>query len=624
MFSNLSLFNHIECPEEEGCRLINCIFSHVCKETSTLDITTSQADPSHIVPSKHNTSHTDRPAKRRRIETSAPSRDANAPNDPPISVENSIVSSSTTTRRDVSPPPLRSASRSATKAKPTALQTPSQSSPLKAVEPKKEVKAEPLLPRQILKPPASHALRLKLITLLHEQVVRLNKEVISSKDEFKHALGLSPPEMVSLVLDEEIKAAREAAAVYSNVMKMRIGALKKMKFSGWKEERMLIIAKTQTQATSLTATQEVVSLETSLSVKNQVEILSQWVANLSDLTQFGYVAEPPSGAEIEMARQGLEVTHGWEQCDRCNSRFQVFPGRREEDGALTTGGGCTYHFGKLFRPQREKTDSAPKEPAFTCCSQAQGTPGCTQAGSHVFKVSEAKRLASVMPFTKTTAKGLQASAPAVCFDCEMGYTTLGMELTRLTAVSWPDGRQLIDVLVRPLGEVLDLNSRFSGVWPHHYEDTPRYDSSALKDKRLEKGLVLVDSPFKARELFLRYLTKDTPLMGHALENDLNAVRLVHPTVIDTVLLYPHPRGLPIRHGLKALVKRHLNRDIQMGGAQGHDSKEDAQAAGDLIRKRVKETWSEMKRAGWRMIDGAFQPPSTTDKAANPVASTNQA
>ena len=597
------------------------MFSHVCKETLVSGETALQRDSSHL-PSKHDISDTDRPVKRRRIEHSVQSRDANVQNDPRKPAEDEVSSEPKAVRRDVSPPPLRNTGRPATKSKTPDLQTPSKKSSLKVAEPQKNEKAEPLLPRQISKAPATHALRLKLITLLHEQVVRLNEEVLSSKDEYKHALELSPQEMVFLVLDEELKAAREATAVYSNVMKMRIGALKKMKLKGWKEERMLIIAKSQSRATSISAGQDAVLLETNLSIKNQVDILTRWAANLSDLTQYGYVAEPPNGLEIEMARQGLEATHGWEQCDRCNSRFQVFPGRREEDGALTTGGGCTYHYGRLFRPQREKTDSAPKDATFACCSQAQGTPGCTQASSHVFKVSEAKRLASIMPFVETTTKGAQASAAAVCFDCEMGYTTFGMELTRLTAVSWPDGRQLIDILVRPLGEVLDLNSRFSGVWPHHYEDTPRYESTAPENKRLEKGFVLVNSPYKARELFLQHLTKDTPLMGHALENDLNAVRLVHPVIIDTVLLYPHPRGLPIRHGLKVLVKRHLNRDIQMGGAQGHDSKEDALAAGDLIRRWIKETWSEMKRAGWRMVDEAFQPPSMAQKAANTVDSAN--
>ena len=591
------------------------MFSHDCKGTPAIENTAPQPAPSHTLSSKDGIANTDRPAKRRRIECSTPIKDPTLRNSLTPSREVSERFPLASVTKDVSPPPLRDAVRSSIRAKTSDLQTASKGTVLEKIGPKPQEKAEPLLPRAISKPPASHALRLKLITLLHEQVVRLNKEVISGKDEFKNALELSAQEIVSLVLGEELKAAQEAPAVYANVLKMRIGTLKKMKFEAWKMERMLSIAKSQPKANPSNATREVVSLESSLNIKNQVEIVMQWAANLSDLTKYGYVAEPPNGADIEMARQGVEATRGWEQCDRCNSRFQVFPGRREEDGALTTGGDCHYHYGKLIRPAREKTDAGSKEAAYTCCSQAQGTSGCTQARSHVFKISEAKRLALVMPFITTPGKGPRASAAAVCFDCEMGYTTFGMELTRLTATSWPDGGQLIDVLVRPLGEVLDLNSRFSGVWPHHYENTPRYDPIKSESTLLQSGeLRLVESPYKARELFLQYLAKDTPLMGHALENDLNAVRLVHPVLIDTVLLYPHPRGLPIRHGLKALVQRHLNRDIQTGGAQGHDSKEDAQAAGDLIRKRVKETWSEMKRAGWRLMNDAFQPPSSAKNA----------
>ena len=616
MFSNFSLFAHIKCPEDQTCRLINCMFSHDCAATLAFEKAELQLAPSQVSLNKDGITDLERPAKRRRIEHQPQIGNSTTQNRPKLAKKGFEEPSLVLVTQDVSPPPLRDALRPSIKAKISNLRTADKDPVLKKIGPKVPEKAESLLPRATLKPPASHALRLKLITLMHEQVLRLNKEVVSSKDEFKHALELSAQEMVSFVLDEELKAACEAPAVYANVLKMRIGALKKMKFEAWKTERMLSIAKSQPQKTSSKGAPEAVSLEIEMDVKNQVEILMQWAANLSDLTKFGYVAEPPSRADIEIARQGVEATRGWEQCDRCNSRFQVFPGRREEDGALTTGGDCRYHYGKLFRPQREKTDAGHKEATYTCCSQMQGTSGCTKASSHVFKVSEAKRLASIMPFIKTPGTGSQASAAAVCFDCEMGYTTFGMELTRLTATSWPDGKQLIDLLVRPLGEVLDLNSRFSGVWPHHFENTLRYDSLNATRMCLGSELRLVNSPYEARELFLCHLSKETPLMGHALENDLNAIRLVHPIIIDTVLLYPHPRSLPVRNGLRTLVLKHLNRDIQTGGARGHDSKEDAQAAGDLIRKRVKETWSEMKHAGWRLIDGTFQPPLQSNLERN--------
>ncbi len=56
------------------------------------------------------------------------------------------------------------------------------------------------------------------------------------------------------------------------------------------------------------------------------------------------------------------------------------------------------------------------------------------------------------------------------------------------------------------------------------------------------------------------------------------------------------------------MKKHLERDIQMGGPKGHDSKEDARAAGELVRLKVAESWKMMKRDGWTVKDEEFHPP----------------
>lgn len=57
-----------------------------------------------------------------------------------------------------------------------------------------------------------------------------------------------------------------------------------------------------------------------------------------------------------------------------------------------------------------------------------------------------------------------------------------------------------------------------------------------------------------------------------------------------------------------LMRRHLDKNIQMGGAQGHDSKEDARAAGELVRLKVAEMWKGLMREGWSVRDGVFFPP----------------
>lgn len=53
---------------------------------------------------------------------------------------------------------------------------------------------------------------------------------------------------------------------------------------------------------------------------------------------------------------------------------------------------------------------------------------------------------------------------------------------------------------------------------------------------------------------------------------VRALRLLHPHVIDTVTLYPHPKGAPWKRSLKDLARTLLGQAIQQGhGTVGHDS-----------------------------------------------------
>ncbi|MCJ1321656.1 RNA exonuclease 3 [Xylographa vitiligo] len=632
MFSTTGLFSKVECPEAAQCQLPSCLFSHSISPKENLIEESSVPAITASTPNVDSANIDSRPKKRRRINTD----DGRVVNSSKVvwsDTSTTYISSSPTdgskskstikeclpksTTRTISPPPLRKKSRSVeTGRAPTGLSTtPHYEVDLVNGSTARERRpGESLNPRMLKKPPASHVVRLKLLKLLHEQMLRLNKEVQTSTDSAKGALELSEAELITAALDEEFKTARDDPQVYTNVLKLRIVALKRMKLEEWKKERLKQIAQDFPKKIPPEVKKSFATLDTGLSSIEELLLLPKLITAQDSLSKHGYVTCLPSEAEIEQARKGVDTSQGWEQCDRCKSRFQVFPGRRADDGALTSGGSCTYHFGKPRRPAKEKSDTGHKDTVHSCCGQQIGTPGCVTAESHVFKVSENKRLALIMPFKKTTNIGSITPENAVCFDCEMGYTTLGMELIRLTATAWPDGKEILDVLVRPLGEVLDLNSRFSGVWPKHFNDAVQHTEGSPPPElsnetgEQERRLSMVNSPSEARELLLTHLTTTTPLIGHALENDLNSARIIHPAIIDTVILYPHPRGLPIRHGLKMLVKKHLNRDIQMGGAQGHDSKEDARAAGELVRLKVKETWKAMQAEGWTVSRGEFSPP----------------
>ena len=613
MFTPLGLFKNSDCPQRLECHLPNCVFAHSFQASKSVLKTQGESTPQNGDVSEGTQNISDGPRKKRRLNnghemTSEVSRQASH------NGNTSAVASATarTASKSLSPPPLHRATKNGQ----TVSQNTSNGATGSILRPSPQNASLSLNPRMLPNPPAPHAIRMQLIKLLHDQMLRLNDEIKQTHGPNGEVLTLSDNDIILAALEEEESAAKDNPAVYANIIKLRIVKLKKMKVADWKLERLSKIAKSSSHSTSTVDKPKALAVGTGLSSDQEIAFLSRLFAKQNGLEKFGYVEKSPNQPDIEQARKGLEAAKGWEQCDRCQTRFQVFPGRRAEDGALTSGGLCTYHPAKPRRPvPKDKADKVSRELQYACCSESQGSSaGCTTAASHVFKVSDPKRLALIMPFEKTPENPrMRNMSTAVCFDCEMGYTTLGLELIRLTATSWPSGKELLDVIVRPIGEILDLNSRFSGVFPKDFAHDDGSTEQGEGDVP-SSNLPILDSPSAARSLLFSHLAPSTPLIGHALDNDLNSVRIIHPSIVDTVLLYPHPRGLPVRFGLKMLLKKHLDRDIQMGGAAGHDSKEDARAAGELVSLRVTEAWQKMKSEGWRAEGPNFLSPMTRAEA----------
>ncbi|KAJ9632395.1 RNA exonuclease 3 [Taxawa tesnikishii (nom. ined.)] len=640
MFKPLGLLKNVSCPAGQTCQLYNCMFSHSIQQDAVpSDAKLTEPLQTNTGVSDHSDSDYGGVTKRRKLDDGTkkpvaqdaqfvpipkydptrgipelPSEDSRPARNVPQPASKKAQTNSTeslakkppqTLNRPVSPPSLQSALAKTTPAKGTAAPA------------KKEVK-ETLNPRMIPNDPAGHAKRTLYVRHMHEQMKVQNTALAKSTVPNKEALTLTDDELIKFALDVEEKLARENANVYANVIKNQIAKYKKMKLEEWRAYVLETFVR-DTGKVSPPAKKSPPPLDTGLATDQEHFVLSRLVIDQAPLAKFGYVPTPPTPAEIEEARAAVAASLNHETCDRCGSRFRIYPDRRQEDGALTTNGPCVHHWGRKFTLKREKTDAitGPKQDVYTCCHEALGTRGCTTADSHVFKISEAKRLASVLPFVWTPenanpAKGPDGKVPAaVTFDCEMGYTVYGLELIRLTATSWPDGQALIDVLVRPQGAVLDLNSRFSGVFPEAFASAIPYGTEPPPPQRNDDSppsLPVVDSPQAARGLLCSFITPQTPLIGHAIDNDLNTVRLCHPTVIDSVILFPHPRKLPYRFGLKMLTSKYLGREIQTGGAAGHDSLEDARATGDLIRWKVGEKWKQLKREGWVVDADGLRPP----------------
>ena len=162
---------------------------------------------------------------------------------------------------------------------------------------------------------------------------------------------------------------------------------------------------------------------------------------------------------------------------------------------------------------------------------------------------------------------LTAGYQILALDCEMCQSAISIsELTRISLVSW-SGTTVLDSLVKPPNPITDYLTPYSGITAEMLAPV----TTTLQD---------------IQNQLLNLLTPETILVGHSLESDLKALQLTHPLIVDTSILFPHPRGAPLKSSLKYLAQRHLGREIQKGhGLNGHDSVEDALACLDLVKQK---------------------------------------
>ncbi|AAS54541.1 AGR052Cp [Eremothecium gossypii ATCC 10895] len=272
------------------------------------------------------------------------------------------------------------------------------------------------------------------------------------------------------------------------------------------------------------------------------------------LSENGYVTAQDALESAAEEKEGLET------CVRCLKKFDV------RDIMVPTQ--CQFHVLK------EQYNKDMRTFQYRCCGEigTSCTPfalGCKTLEHHVFRPCTYAAMSKLLPFRNT--RGVEGETNVLALDCEMAYTSCGYELIRLTVVEFWTNAVLFDEIVQPLGEIIDLNTQFSGV----------HEIDRAVAKTFEE----------AREVFLSpaMINENSILIGHGLENDLNVLRIIHDKIIDTAILYPNGK---FKSSLRNLAFQELSRRIQTGE---HDSSEDAIAAMDVVKHKLgipldRKTW----------------------------------
>ncbi|XP_072384760.1 RNA exonuclease 5 isoform X1 [Diabrotica undecimpunctata] len=170
--------------------------------------------------------------------------------------------------------------------------------------------------------------------------------------------------------------------------------------------------------------------------------------------------------------------------------------------------------------------------------------------------------------TKEKYKDVTPFSPMFAVDCEMCRTSTGdLELTRISCVN-EKLEVFYDTLVKPDNEIVDYLTKWSGINKSMMKNV----SKKLKD---------------VQEDLQKALPQDAILIGQSLANDLHALKMMHPYIIDTSVIYNLVGDRTRKTKLQTLARQYLKEDIQVS-RKGHCSSEDSLACMKLVQLRLRK------------------------------------
>ncbi|WVO13069.1 hypothetical protein L204_100679 [Cryptococcus depauperatus] len=526
MFSNLGLFSTSVCPDR-NCSRVRCLFSH-----SPLPLTapTSFAGPSKTTAAskiRDVSSKVDGIGVKRKVEETCSKT-------PQRDNKKTVVVASTR-------PPL-----------PTPMSVAAKKPTISALANNSELGKPPVLPF-IRSSPQPRTDRQKALNTLYTQFSKLYASILHLSPSLAHESTLAQ--------ESEISSLCSSLTAYKSAIHHAAVSISRRPLPDQIPHHSIGTVKESRAATETHEKEKAGELK-----RDRVE---RYCLRREDFEKWGYPDPDNSllvGEETDTIPDGEGELH---LCDRCKVQFVVSSKNLQE-----RLGECRYHYGRTA-PERVE---GRRKWIYSCCRKERGEQGCEE-GIHVFRDGEDDEMLAKRVKYKTvkqcaeeaerSGKEVVQGFSVVAMDCEMIYTTAGSSLGRVTIVD-QNGSILFDDLVRQTVPVLDLNTRFSGITPE------------------DLGNALMDLP-AARASACMFIGPETIIVGHGLENDLRALRLLHDKVIDTAVIFPHEKGAPYRRALRDIVKEKLGIFIQdRTSDKGHSSLEDAKATLDVLKWKVRE------------------------------------
>ena len=277
------------------------------------------------------------------------------------------------------------------------------------------------------------------------------------------------------------------------------------------------------------------------------------------------------------------------------------PGQRKSEGYPIASSIECEDSDRAKEQIRSMNQSKPKPDALDLV-RAIALRGVTLGGEKMIPADDDE--AKLEHYVQTFEMAGRSEARVFALDCEMVDTCVGKELARVSLIMHETEEKystILDELVRPRRLVVDHLTEFSGVT----QDALQKVKTRIEDIQLK---------------LLSVIAKGDIIIGHSLENDLRALRLVHNKVIDTSVVFRGSNGR--KFGLRHLTNVLCQRKIQTG--DGHCSVEDAEAALVLAIRRARRGRSFGIRDNNGRVDivTAFQKQDSRGRGSDSFAALN--